>query len=596
VLVRWRSTAGERRAVSVSEEFRKLHEKSKQMEEVYRSLLNSAPDAIAIYDIDGRLKYANDSFTRVFGWTFEELEGSRIPYVPDCELEVTRQIRDLAIQHGAPHQGFETKRYAKDRRLIDVSLSGSLFRDHEGNPAGWLVIFRDITERKLAELALRESEGRFRAIFESARDCIFIKDRSLRYTLVNPVVESFFGVPASKIIGKTAQELLDKQKADYVESLECRALEGEIVEDEHSMTVNGRMITLLVTRVPLCNPEGEVIGLCGIARDVTDRRMALSPALSGDYKYSSKAMRSTLAAASLAAKTDATVLLIGESGSGKDYIAQYIHDQSNRAGGSFFSVNCAAIPSELAESELFGHEAGAFTGARARKRGLLELAEGGTLLLNEVGELPLQVQAKLLTFLDTRSFTRVGGEKKVTVSARLISATNRDLENEISQSRFRQDLFYRLNVLTIKIPPLRERIEDIPVLVDQLISKLALKLHLAATPYVDSATTELFSRYSWPGNVRELRNVLERALILSGGGELSFDLPESSGRDVAAPSEFMTVPPGRSMNDFFEDLKLRFVQEALGRSAGNKQKAARLLGISRYALKRLMNRLGLLES
>ena len=170
-------------------------------------------------------------------------------------------------------------------------------------------------------------------------------------------------------------------------------------------------------------------------------------------------MRDCLELARIAAATNSIILLLGETGSGKDYIARWIDDQSRRSAGPYFALNCAALPRELAESELFGHEAGAFTGARARKKGLLELAEGGTLLLNEIGELPLSLQSKLLTFLDTRSFLRVGGDKGVKVDARLIAATHRDLGQEIAQGRFLEPLFYRLNVFPIQVPPLRERLE-----------------------------------------------------------------------------------------------------------------------------------------
>ena len=227
--------------------------------------------------------------------------------------------------------------------------------------------------------------------------------------------------------------------------------------------------------------------------------------------------------ASSAAASDGTVLLQGESGSGKDYLARWIHDHSKRALGPYFSLNCAAISRELAESELFGHERGAFTGAHGRKRGLLELAEGGTLLLNEIGELPLSLQSKLLTFLDTRSFLRVGGEKPINVNARIISATNRSLDDEVEEGRFLSALFYRINVFGITVPPLRDRIEDIPVLMEEIMSRLAVELQLTHLPYVDPAFAIALTRYDWPGNVRELRNALERALMLSDGHELELD-------------------------------------------------------------------------
>jgi DNA-binding NtrC family response regulator len=264
-----------------------------------------------------------------------------------------------------------------------------------------------------------------------------------------------------------------------------------------------------------------------------------------------------------------------------------------RAGGPFYSVNCATIPPDLAESELFGHEAGAFSGAIRRKRGLVELAEGGTLLLNEIGELPLRLQAKLLTFLDTYSITRVGGEKTITVSARIMAATNRNLDKEVATGRFRQDLFYRLNVFSIEVPPLRERSEDIPFLVRQILSQLAEEMRLPERPRIAPEDMDNLLRYSWQGNVRELRNVLERATILSKGSYLRFDVP--TGHRSEAPSALWTIhfPPRPSLIGAVTDMRRKLVQEALRHSGGNKMVASRLLGISRYTLRRQMKVLGM---
>jgi transcriptional regulator with PAS, ATPase and Fis domain len=298
-------------------------------------------------------------------------------------------------------------------------------------------------------------------------------------------------------------------------------------------------------------------------------------------------MRRTLAEGRTVALSDGIVLLTGESGSGKDYLARFIHSRSKRSGGPFFAVNCAAVPAELAESELFGHEAGAFTGAGRRKRGLLELAEGGTLLLNEIGELSLNLQAKLLTFLDTRAFSRVGGISPVSVSARLIAATNRDLQTEVAQRRFRSDLFFRLNVFSITVPPLRERLEDLPLLVQELIAHLTADMQLPHAPEVDSGVLAALGSYPWPGNVRELRNVLERALMLSGGRRIT--MPALGlGRAESDWSCTVTFPEGRTLRDITGEITRSLVAEALRRCGGSKRAAARLLGISHDSLYRFM--------
>lgn len=314
----------------------------------------------------------------------------------------------------------------------------------------------------------------------------------------------------------------------------------------------------------------------------------------GRPEYPSEVMRATLNQARQAASTDSIVLLLGESGCGKDFLARYIHDHSRRSDGPFFTINCAAVSTQLAESELFGHEPGAFTGARGRKRGLLELAEKGTLLLNEVGELSPILQAKLLTFLDTRSFTRVGGEKEIAVDARLLAATNRRLEQDVAEGKFRKDLFYRFNVFSIEVPPLRERREDIPELVREILAGLSEEMVLPGTPLVDSAAVQALMSYSWPGNVRELRNVLERAVILSGGGPIGVSCLVL-GESRLEWSVTVGFPSDRSIHEVADEVKSRLIHEALRRSRGNKQEAARLLGISRHALAHQIKSLSLQE-
>jgi two-component system response regulator AtoC len=449
-------------------------------------------------------------------------------------------------------------------------------------------------ERRRANEALRQSEERFRTIFETARDCVYIRDRNMMYTHVNPATEKAFGLPASKLIGRKVEGLFPpEQVASFTES-NNRVLNGEVVDKKHTLTCKGITFTFHTILVPLRDAKGDVIGVCGISRDISHlQKMEFHPLEPIDH-YPSQAMKSTLGAAGLAASMDTTVLLLGESGSGKDHLARYIHKNSKRADGPYFSINCAAISSQLAESELFGHERGAFTGATGRKRGLLELAEGGTLLLNEIGELSLALQSKLLTFLDTRKFTRVGGEKEISVSARIMAATNKDLEAEVTKGTFRKDLFYRLNVMSIKVPPLRERREDIPMLVREFLAKLKVELQLPDLPTINQSTVQTLQRYSWPGNVRELRNILERALILSQGKEidlaaLGFQASDSySATDCSDWSYTVSFPSESGVVQILEDLKAALTEEALRRSGGSRKKAARMLGISRDSFYRYM--------
>jgi two-component system, NtrC family, response regulator AtoC len=583
-------------ALRTSEDrFRSLYAESKKREELYQSFLTSSADAIVIYDLEGRTTYVNPSFTRMFGWTLQEVHGKQLPYVPDSERQrAIAEIQEL-MQSGTPKSGIWATRYTRDGRLLDVSLSASRYHDHQGKPAGILVILRDITTSKRMEEALRESEQRFRTLFETSQDCMFVKDRTFTYTDVNDAMIELLGIDRSTVIGKTDEELFTSDYASHTRTIEPRVLEGQTIESQQTISCKSSPITLDFIRFPVRDTSGRIAGICGIARDITERTLINVGGNPMGDGYESPAMKSTLAAALLAAETDSILLITGESGSGKDHLARYIHDHSSRSSGSYYAVNCAAIPEELAESELFGHEAGAFTGAGRRKRGLFELAESGTLLLNEVAELSPILQAKLLTFLDTFTFTRVGGEKPVTVNARLIAATNRELEKEVAENRFRKDLFYRLNVFSIRVPPLRDRLEDIPVLVGHIVSRLAADMQLPAVPEISSEALERLCRYTWPGNVRELRNVLERALIVSRGGPVRIaDVAVGETTHSMRPRE-MGLPLERSLVDVLAETERELITRALSQSAGKKHEAARLLGISRFALSRHMSKLAIPE-
>lgn len=281
------------------------------------------------------------------------------------------------------------------------------------------------------------------------------------------------------------------------------------------------------------------------------------------------------------ALTPATVLIQGESGTGKELVANAIHALSPRVGGPFIRVNCAALTETLLETELFGHEKGAFTGALVRKMGRFELANGGTLFLDEIGELSFNVQAKLLRVLQERTFERVGGEKTIKVDVRIIAATNRDLLKEVQEGRFREDLFYRLSVFPISIPPLRERQEDIPDLADHFVKKF--RTYGQGKTLGPGVLTQLMA-YEWPGNVRELENVIERMVIISSGTVIGNDeLPVFNTlkkEEKGCTGAFELPPEGISL----EELEKSFLKQALEQTAGNQSQAAKRLGLSRHAL------------
>jgi two-component system response regulator AtoC len=312
----------------------------------------------------------------------------------------------------------------------------------------------------------------------------------------------------------------------------------------------------------------------------------------------SPAMREMLAMARKVAESEvSSVLLQGESGTGKDLVAKAIHYQSNRADGPFIAINCAAIPATLIESELFGYEKGAFTDAKARKEGMFEQAEGGTLLLDEIGELELSLQAKLLRVLEEGAFRRVGGLKDIPFDARIIAASNRDLRTESEAGRFRLDLYYRLSVIQIDIPALRERGEDVIQLAEHYIESFGKRLRKTVRGIEDDVA-EAFRSYHWPGNVRELRNVIERALILEDDDVITTKyVPRGL---VAGTNQSASEGDGLSTHEMFrlpaagaslEEVELSLVRQAIERSSGNQTRAAELLGISRdqlrYRLKKL---------
>lgn len=297
----------------------------------------------------------------------------------------------------------------------------------------------------------------------------------------------------------------------------------------------------------------------------------------------SPAFLSLLRSARIAAKTDVSLLLLGECGTGKELLARAIHQESLRKQQAFIAINCAALPDTLAESELFGHRKGAFTGASEHTLGRIKAAEGGTLFLDEIGELSLAVQAKLLRFLESGECHSLGESKAVRVNTRIVTATNRDLQQEVKLGRFRKDLFYRLNIVPMQLPALRERHGDIEKLITRLTAQLAQQHGLDAPRYSIAAMEQL-QRYDWPGNIRELRNFCERMLILLSGQTIK---PENLPQEMTAPSK-----PVRGNGGFFlpeggivlEDLEADLIHQALDKSHGNQSKAARLLGLTRSAL------------
>jgi len=329
-------------------------------------------------------------------------------------------------------------------------------------------------------------------------------------------------------------------------------------------------------------------------RDLREENRNLREALGRRYEYKnivarSDKMQSVLGLVERVAPSNSTVLLGGESGVGKDLIARAIHEHSHRSGGPFIKINSTAIPESLLESELFGYEKGAFTGAAAGKPGKFELADKGTLFLDEIGDVPAAIQVKLLRVLQEREFERLGGTKTLKVDVRLIAATNRDLRAALEEGTFREDLYYRLNVVAIDIPPLRERKDDIPALAEFFLEKFARESGKPVARITPEAMKLLIDHH-WPGNVRELQNVIERAVTLSTGSALdTADVYIDRSRHQRVASDgAASLPEGFTLEQWEEEM----IREALRRADGNKSQAARALGLSRNALRYRLSKMG----
>jgi transcriptional regulator with GAF, ATPase, and Fis domain len=395
-----------------------------------------------------------------------------------------------------------------------------------------------------------------------------------------PDVETQIAIPlliGSALVGvfavESAQEKVftekDEQLAGLVGNLAAAAIHNALLHRELARANDGLRTENATLRAVQGAGPGRPLGFEDIV---------------GDSK-AMKALRRLLR--KVAATPSSTVLITGENGTGKDLAAKVIHGQSRRAAGPFMNITCSALPEALLESELFGHEKGAFTDAREQKKGLLELADGGTVFLDEIGEMSLVLQAKLLRFLEEKAFRRVGGSRDLKVDVRVLAATNRDLRKEVREGRFREDLYYRLRVLPVEIPPLRDRAGDVPLLVQMFARQFSAEFRKEVT--VSPEALAKLEGHAWPGNVRELRNAVERAVLLSEGGPLGpddFDMLGAEGGDASA----VRLPPGGL--DFLK-LERDLVLLALERCGYNKSRAARLLRMDRDWLRYRMEKHGI---
>jgi formate hydrogenlyase transcriptional activator len=575
----------------------------------YKELVQNANSIILKMDMDGKVVFFNEFAKKFFGYTEEEILGCRVvgTIVPEAGysgIDINSMIKDIATNPDKFINN-ENENIRRDGERIWVAWTNRAIRDELGNVTEILCIGNDITERKRLEDLLAESEERYRRLFETASDGIVLLEKREGHIInANPATEKMLGYSEEECIGKYLKDigvLLDM--SDFPAIMQTLNRSGIInFDDVQVKTKSGQYIETDIYLVDRAR-----VAQCNI-RDITERKklekqifeaqkkeaeqlQAVNRYLLEEVKLlhthenivgNSDAIRSVLKQVEQVASTDSTVLIQGETGTGKELLADAIHNLSPRKGHLLVKVNCAALPPTLIESELFGREKGAFTGSDARQIGRFELADGGTLFLDEISEMPLELQTKLLRVLQNGEFERLGNPKTIKVSVRLITATNRDLNQYVRERRFREDLFYRLNIFPIFVPPLRERKEDILPLVWSFIQEFGTRMgkRIESIPPKDIETLQ---NYGWPGNVRELRNVIERSMIMSNDPVLRIEIPKSIVDKNGRPGTLEEI----------ESQHIIDILNATSWRVSGKSGAAEILGLNPKTLESRMKKLGI---
>jgi formate hydrogenlyase transcriptional activator len=586
-------------------------EKLQQDARELRQLIDLIPQHVLVLDTEGSLLHANQMMLDYHGHTLEEMQGPgtderhKRDLHPD-DLERARSERRCGLASGVPFE-VEKRMRGKDGRYRWFLFRYNPLLNEQGRVKRWFATATDIENLKQIEEKLREDERELRWITDAIPHTIVVLDPKGHPLYANHKMLNDTGLTMQDVLTSDFHariyhpEDLERALKGREEGL-ARGLPFEI--EQRVLWKDGQYRWLLLRYNPFSDEHGRLVRWYATGTDIDDRKraedrlrnetVALREQIDRDSMFedivgSSEALRKVLSRVDKVAHSDSTVLILGETGTGKELIARAIHKRSNRGERAFIGVNCAAIPASLIASELFGHEKGAFTGATQRRLGRFESANGGTIFLDEVGDLPPEIQIALLRVLQEREIERVGSDKPIPVDVRVLAATHRDLNALVAEGKFRQDLLYRLNVVPIEMPSLRDRAADIPLLVEYFIDRFGKKAGKKFRT-IDRKTLKLFQAYGWPGNVRELQNVIERAVILSDGDTFSVD---ETWLKRQAPQ---FAGPTAALNSALQRQEKEMIEAALAESAGRVSGpggAATKLGLPRPTLDAKIRRLGI---
>jgi formate hydrogenlyase transcriptional activator len=582
-------------------------------EESLRLIVDSIPGLVCTMNAAGEVQLLSRRVLDYFGKTTEELRNwaggdavhpDDLPHV----IEVWRR----SVETGQAYE-FELRQRRADGVYRWFQARALPARDTAGHISGWYMLLTDVDDRKRNEAALAKahdeiakSEAELRTVIDVIPQLIIAIGSGGNFLHANQAVLEYTGLTKEEVGSERFREVFHPGDSERLrEQRDAAILRGVPFEYERRVRRrDGQYRWLLVQYKPLIGERGEVIRWYATGTDIHDRKQAEERTRQENFALreqidqvfmfeeivgSSPALKTVLSSIVKVAPTGSTVLITGETGTGKELIARAIHKGSQRAGQPFIAVNCASIPSSLIASELFGHEKGAFTGALQRRQGRFELAHSGTIFLDEIGELPAETQIALLRVLQERQFERVGGNRVIPTDVRIIAATNRDLPAAVASGTFRADLFYRLNVFPIHVPPLRNRKEDIPMLVEYFVKRYAEKARKKITR-IEKDTLKLCQSYPWPGNIRELQNIVERSIILCAGDIFRVDEAWLSCPDPARPKS-----PGlliETVQAHEKELIEAALAESNGKVAGRNGAAAKL-GIPRSTLDSRIKRLNI---